>query len=197
MARFPAETQPGVRALPSSPWASPPPGQQALLRRCSPPCSPSPSYLSRGLSVKAEDLPQLLLADGLWSVDFVAQDEDWHVGYCLICHEGLRARQTSQAAPIASLSSAAKQGLLFGATALPWVGFFPKVWRKKAAAKHGGCFQHRLKDPTVRAPSLLHPLHQRSPRWTPPVQEAHWEGKSKAQAKPQKRRDLSHLATRG
>ena len=45
-----------------------------------------PSYLPRGLSVKPEDLPQFLLTDGLGSVDFVAQDKDWHIGYCFICH---------------------------------------------------------------------------------------------------------------
>lgn len=44
------------------------------------------SDLSCRLSVQSEHFPQPLLADGLWSVDLVAQDEDRHVSDGLVCH---------------------------------------------------------------------------------------------------------------
>lgn len=44
------------------------------------------SHLSCRLAVQSKHFPQPLLADGLWSVDLVAQDEDRHVSDGLICH---------------------------------------------------------------------------------------------------------------
>lgn len=38
------------------------------------------------LSVQSKHFPQTLLADGLWSVDLVAQDKDRHVSDGLVCH---------------------------------------------------------------------------------------------------------------
>ena len=44
------------------------------------------SYLSCGLSIKPKYLTEFFFTDCICSVNFVPQDKDWHVGYCLICH---------------------------------------------------------------------------------------------------------------
>lgn len=44
------------------------------------------AYLSCCLPVQSKHFPQPLLADGIWSVDLVAQDEDRHVSDGLVCH---------------------------------------------------------------------------------------------------------------
>lgn len=38
------------------------------------------------LSIQPKHLPHPLLADSLWSVDLVAQDQDRHISNGLICH---------------------------------------------------------------------------------------------------------------
>jgi len=65
-------------------------GAHEQLQGASVQLSPADLALARGLSVQAEQLPQLLLARCTWPINLVAEDQDRAISQLLVSQQGLQ-----------------------------------------------------------------------------------------------------------